>query len=125
MIRVSLLLLLVMPLFSQQKPAQAEPMAPETQRTTWQAPETDIHGKLTAARTRALPDSVFAFPRLRKEPLTDAAHVRSAIARFGQVKGVPDEERDLAFANIRKAAAAFGVRLKQTDWRQLASPGRP
>lgn len=29
----------------------------------------------------------FAFPKQRKEPLNDAAHVRNAIARFDQVKG--------------------------------------
>jgi hypothetical protein len=37
-----------------------------------------------------LPDSVFAFPRQRKEPLTDADHVRNALARFDQVEGVSD-----------------------------------
>ena len=34
-----------------------------------------------------LPDSAFAFPGRRKEPMTDASHVRNAIARFDQVKG--------------------------------------
>jgi hypothetical protein len=29
-----------------------------------------------------LPDTVYAFPRQRKEPLTDARHVRNADARF-------------------------------------------
>jgi hypothetical protein len=33
---------------------------------------------------------VFAFPDERKEPLTDARHVRNAIARFNQVEGVSD-----------------------------------
>ena len=59
----------------------------------------------------ALPDTVFAFPKERKEPLTDAAHVRSAIARFDQVDGVSDREREVAFANIKKAAQYYGVRL--------------
>jgi hypothetical protein len=27
-------------------------------------------------------DSVFAFPKQRKEPLTDAQHVRNTVARF-------------------------------------------
>jgi hypothetical protein len=48
--------------------------------------------ELDAADRNALPDSAFAFPRVRKEPLTDARHVRNAIARFDQVrdvKGVP------------------------------------
>jgi len=81
----------------------------------------EVHGKLTAARMRTLPENVFAFPRVRKEPLVDAAHVRSAIARFRQVQGVSDAERDVAFANIRRAAEYFGVRLKETDWRNLGS----
>jgi hypothetical protein len=31
---------------------------------------------------------VFAFPRQRKEPLTDASHVKNALARFDQGAGV-------------------------------------
>jgi hypothetical protein len=94
---------------------------PDTPIATWQPLPFEVHGQWTAARLRALPQSAFAFPRIRKEPLTDAAHVRSAVARFRQVQGVGDAERDLAFANIRKAAAYFGVRLKETDWRSLGS----
>ena len=55
------------------------------------------------------PDSAFAFPKERKEPLTDAQHVRNAVARFDQVIDVSDEERALAFANIEKAADYYGV----------------
>jgi len=84
-------------------------------QATWQPHEK--HGTLT---TRSdLPDSVFAFPRQRKEPLTDAAHVRDAIARFDQTIGVSDQDRELAFANIRKAAAHYGVDMTETDWHQL------
>jgi hypothetical protein len=71
-----------------------------------------------AARAK-LPDSVFAFPNERKEPLTDAAHVRSAIARFGEVRGVSDAERAEAFENIRAAAGHFGVTLRATSWHDL------
>lgn len=66
-----------------------------------------------------LPDSAFAFPKQRKEPITDAGHVRSALARFDQVEEVSDDERDLAFANIAKAAKHFGVDMAETDWRDL------
>jgi hypothetical protein len=66
-----------------------------------------------------LPESAFAFPRSRKEPMTDASHVRSALARFNQVMDVSDAERDLAFTNIRKAARYYGVEISETDWRQL------
>ena len=66
-----------------------------------------------------LPASVFAFPAERKEPLTDAPHVRSAIARFRQVKDVSDADRALAFANIRKAAQYYSVHLTVTSWVDL------
>ena len=58
-----------------------------------------------------LPESVFAFPRQRKEPLTDASHVKNALARFDQVEGVSDADRELAFANIKKAAAVLRRRI--------------
>jgi Family of unknown function (DUF6582) len=54
-----------------------------------------------------------------KEPLTDASHVKNALARFDQVEDVSDEERDLAFANIKKAAAHYGIDVEENDWRQL------
>lgn len=83
--------------------------------TTWMPHEE--HGKI---HDRAeLPENVFAFPKQRKEPLTDAAHVRDALARFDQVEGVSDADRDLAFANIKKAAAHYGVALHETSWREL------
>ncbi len=40
------------------------------------------HGKLNARERKELPDHVFAFPKRRKEPLTDAAHVKNALSRF-------------------------------------------
>jgi hypothetical protein len=82
---------------------------------TWQ-PHTK-HGELTTQSD--LPDTVFAFPTSRKEPLTDAQHVRNAVARFDQVTGVSDSERDLAFANIEKAARHYGVNLSETSWHEL------
>lgn len=66
-----------------------------------------------------LPDSVFAFPNERKEPLTDASHVRNAIARFDQTEGVSDAERDSAFAKIKKAAKKYGVEMTETHWSEL------
>ncbi len=83
--------------------------------TTWQPHEK--HGHLTAKSD--LPDTVFAFPNQRKEPLTDANHVRNAVARFDQVTGVSDADRALAFANIEKAAKYFGVDLSETSWHEL------
>ena len=64
-------------------------------------------------------DSAFAFPKQRKEPLNDASHVRNAIARFNQVEGVTDAEREEAFERIKKAAKKFGVEMTETSWRDL------
>ena len=75
------------------------------------------HGRLTMQSD--LPDSVYAFPKERKEPLTDAHHVRNAVARFDQVIDVSDADRALAFANIEKAANYYGVKLAETSWRDL------
>jgi hypothetical protein len=61
----------------------------------------------------------FAFPAERKEPLTDASHVRNAIARFDQVEGVTDAERDRAWRRIRAAARRHGVEVEARGWRQL------
>ena len=88
--------------------------------TTWK-PHT-AHGELTEAKRDRLPDSVFAFPKQRKEPLSDASHVRNAIARFDQVEGVTDEEREQAFANIKKAAKHFDVEVTETSWKDLGKP---
>jgi hypothetical protein len=84
-------------------------------KATWK-PHTR-HGELTSRSD--LPDSVFAFPKQHKEPLTDAEHVQNALARFDQVEGVPDEDRDLAFANIKKAAEHYGVEIEEKSWRDL------
>jgi hypothetical protein len=85
--------------------------------TTWKPHEK--HGDLTERSD--LPESVFAFPKQRKEPLTDASHVRNAIARFDQTVGVSDEDRELAFANIKKAAQHYGVDMTEKNWKELGS----
>jgi hypothetical protein len=63
----------------------------------------------------------YAFPKQRKEPIEDASHVRNAIARFDQVEGVTDEERDEAWSRIRAAAKKFGVEMNEDDWREVGS----
>jgi hypothetical protein len=77
------------------------------------------HGRLT--QQSDLPDSVYAFPKQRKEPLTDERHVRNAVARFDQVEGVSEADRDLAFANIEKAAKYYDVDLSETSWHELGA----
>jgi hypothetical protein len=89
--------------------------------TTWEPYGSATDGRLSTAEKDSLPTSAFAFPRARKEPMTNAAHVRDAMARFDQVKDVSDAERDLAFSNIQKAAKHFGIQMKETDWRQFGS----
>src|SRR5262249_54090897 len=88
-----------------------------SQHATWQ-PQTD-HGNLSARDRNTLPESVYAFPKQHKEPLTDADHVQNALARFDQVEGVSDEDRDLAFRNIKKAAKHYGVHVEESDWHDL------
>ncbi|MBV8081697.1 MAG: hypothetical protein JOY86_01795 [Candidatus Eremiobacteraeota bacterium] len=82
---------------------------------TWQPYEK--HGDLSERSD--LPNSVFAYPGQRKEPLTDASHVRNALARFNQVIDVSDEDRELAAANIKKAAAYYGVDVSEHDWHEV------
>ncbi|MGB0085456.1 MAG: DUF6582 domain-containing protein [Rhodomicrobiaceae bacterium] len=89
-------------------------------QATWKPHEK--HGRLT--KQSDLPDSVFAFPKQRKEPLTDSSHVRDAIARFDQVIGVSDEDRELAFANLSEAAKYYGINMTETDWTQLGRTPR-
>jgi hypothetical protein len=89
-------------------------------RATWKPHEK--HGELTERGD--LPSSVFAYPKERKEPMTDASHVRNAVARFDQVEGVSDSERDVAFANIKKAAKHYGVDLSEHGWSELGRTPR-
>jgi acyl-CoA reductase-like NAD-dependent aldehyde dehydrogenase len=86
---------------------------------------TKTRHELDAADRNAMSDSTFAFPRVRKEPLSDARHVRNAIARFDQVQDVTDQERDEAFRRIKRAAAKFGVDVTETSWRELGKPRSP
>jgi hypothetical protein len=90
-------------------------------RATWKPHER--HGLLT--RQSDLPESVFAFPNQRKEPLTDARHVRNAIARFDQVEDVSENDRALAFANIRKAARHYGIDVSAANWQELGIHPQP
>jgi len=74
------------------------------------------------ASTRAKAQA-FAFPAKKKEPIGDAKHVRNAVARFNQVEGVSDSERDAAWRRIRAAARRYGVDIDVRGWRQLMKKG--
>jgi hypothetical protein len=75
--------------------------------------------ELSAKQRRELKDNQFAFPDEEKDPINDAEHVRNAIARFDQVKGVSNRERDEAWKRIRTAAKKYDVELEESDWREL------
>jgi hypothetical protein len=75
--------------------------------------------KLGTAERDKLSSGAFAFPNERKEPLENAAHVRNAIARFNQVTGVSDDERDAAWKRIEAAAKKFGVEVSEKSWREI------
>ncbi len=79
---------------------------------------------LSTADQDKLPDSAFAFPKERKEPLTDARHVRNAIARFDQVEGITDAEKDAAWKRIMKAAKKNDVDVSESSWRELGQTGK-
>src|SRR2546423_6441494 len=79
---------------------------------------------LSTAEQNRLPDSRFAFPEQRKEPLTDARHVRNAVARFDQVEGVSDADRDRAWKRIRSAARQFDVEIEAPGRRQRPRGGK-
>jgi len=76
--------------------------------------------KITEASRDHIADENFAFPKERKEPIHDAAHVRNATARFKQVQGVTAAERDAAWKRIKSAAKKHKVELNEQDWRELS-----
>lgn len=75
--------------------------------------------KLSADERKKLDQSAFAFPKEEKEPLENASHVRNAIARFNQVEGVSDSERDAAWKRIKSAAKKFNVEVTEKSWRDV------
>jgi len=76
--------------------------------------------KITEATRDHIADENFAFPDERKEPIHDAAHVRNAIARFKQVQGVTDAERDCAWKRSNPPRRNTNVELNERDWRELS-----
>ena len=77
--------------------------------------------ELDAGKRKTITTQHFAFAKQRKEPIENAAHVRNAIARFNQVEGVSDEERDEAWKHIQAAAKKLGVEVREKSWREIGS----
>ena len=74
--------------------------------------------KITEASRDHIADENFAFPKERKEPIHDAAHVRNAIARFKQVQGVTVAERDAAWKRIKSGhREGMTRRMHNGRWR--------
>ena len=71
---------------------------------------------LTAKERAQLPDSAFAYidsEGRRRLPIHDPAHVRNALARFGQVAFEDDEARDRARSRLLRAAKKHGSKGKK------------
>jgi class 3 adenylate cyclase len=67
---------------------------------------------LSAKERAQLPDSAFAYidsRRRRRLPIHDAAHVRNALARFGQVAFEDEAARDRARSRLLRAAKKHGI----------------
>jgi class 3 adenylate cyclase len=67
---------------------------------------------LSAKERAQLPDSAFAYidsRGRRRLPINDAAHVRNALARFGQVAFEDDGARDRARTRLLRAAIKHGI----------------
>jgi hypothetical protein len=94
--------------------------------TTWEplaaTYDRNDNGKLDPRERRELPDSAFAFTRQRELPLVDEEFVRAAVAEFGPVLDATFEECEVAAANIRAAAAHFGVNIPYGALRLSVEP---
>jgi hypothetical protein len=75
--------------------------------------------KLAVQDRKEIPAKKYAFPKERKEPLENAAHVRNAIARFNQVEGVSETEKDAAWKRIKAAAKKFDVEMDESSRGEL------
>lgn len=69
--------------------------------------------EMDAKERHGLADSEFAFPKQRKEPINDEAHVRNAISRFDQVEGVSSEDKHEAARRIMARAKHFGIHVSE------------
>jgi hypothetical protein len=79
---------------------------------------------VSTANENRMSSGTFAFPKERKEPLNDARHVRNAIARFDQVEGVSNSERDAAWRRIKSAAKKYGIEVSEKSWHDLMKGGK-
>lgn len=74
--------------------------------------------KLTSEARKALPDSQFAIPELRKYPISDLAHARAALAMVSK-HGTPDQKQRV-HAAVSKRYPGMG---KTAGWKTKALLG--
>lgn len=81
--------------------------------------------ELETAQRNKLPASSFAVTveqnghRVGKLPIHDESHVRNALARFDQTKGLSESEKRTAAKRILSAAHRHGIEVAEGDavWR--------
>lgn len=69
----------------------------------------------------APPASVYAFPKQRIDPLTDAVCIRSALEHFHVIPEVSDDDRRQAFDNIKKAADYYHVEVYGATYEEMCT----
>lgn len=85
--------------------------------TTWKPWRDSGDGKI--------PAHVYAFPKQRIDPLIDAIGVRTAIEHFHTIPEVSDEDRAIAFDNIKKAADFYHVEICGDTYEDMCRKPQP
>jgi hypothetical protein len=67
---------------------------------------------LTTAQRKKLPTKIYGITRDKKFPLEDAAHVKSAMARFNSC---PEKDRPVLAKKIKIAANKYNVKYSKND----------
>ena len=93
----------------------------------WEVPSRDA--RLLPSHLAEQPQNLHVQPYQRNQQAERGVplHVaRSTLsyARFDQVEGVSDREREAAWRRIRAAARKYGVEIKVRGWRQLMKGGK-
>ena len=82
----------------------------------------DIEAKKLNQKSRdAISNDNFAVPSKRKLPIHDASHVRNALARINQTKGLTPAEKSSALARIHRAAKKFGIDVQAEGHESLTN----
>lgn len=77
-----------------------------------QPASSEVSKELKSKQRTALPDSAFGVPGKRKFPLHDCSHVRNAMARFNQAKGLTSGEKATLRRKILSRAKACNIEVE-------------